>query len=711
MTQHEFETFERDGRPWLRHTATGRELPVVRGGDGPTDEDPTGGADPDAPLEVEPIEIPEVVASYGELGERDQIEFLSALFPTEGETVVDDTLLQGLHDDVAAEIRGLNANRTPDNVDRMRRLNDYRQVIEAEQSRRSEAMAGNNSDADDIMAALGDEPGGTELDGAEGGDVLGGDDAADPDGGEGGGAQEPAGVGVGAGAEGGDGGGDGDAGFSTEGIRPPRRSGAALAAELQRRQDRKAATGTTMRREGDNGAIATLPAPAGSSPQLAAQQRALELAQNLLGLSETPFGFTALKEARTDWFDDTANLSVDAPISLDQLTEVIVAKHQSLRGNHGGVSQDKLRLARAKVDFGDRMLHEGAAVHNFGVMDKLFENVQTITASGGNCALATPRYEINQYATPQSPVEDNLPVVGAPRGAMTWVKTLDFSTLRSGISITTDTQDRNTHGFGSGSGQTPFKATVKVTCPSPVSAVVVAVSSTIQFGNLTHETWPEFVAARLKDLAANFASVKEVLYLNTIDADATLSQQTAIYGAYRALMRHVDSAAWNYRKQQNMDTDARLDWYAPNWLIPALRQDIIEDFSNGTLTAISEQEITGRFQALGLNVIWYYDSATGEGQAFSGKIPAQVGSADNAVNFPADAVWFLEAPGTHVRLDTGVLDLGIVRDHLLNQTNDLQMFMEQFLTVVMFGALTIKGVTKAICVNGGAPAGMTVHTC
>ena len=40
---------------------------------------------------------------------------------------------------------------------------------------------------------------------------------------------------------------------------------------------------------------------------------------------------------------------------------------------------------------------------------------------------------------------------------------------------------------------------------------------------------------------------------------------------------------------------------------------------------------------------------------------------------------FVGAPGAVVKLDGGTLDLGLVRDSVLNGTNDLQIFMEEWL--------------------------------
>jgi hypothetical protein len=653
---------------------------------------------------VTAIAIPTDIAGWSDLDEDGRVALLGSVFDG-----VEPDDLKGIRADVVAEIKALAEDRNPDTIARMEELGDYLEVIDAERGRRAEAQKALDDAADAVLNKVkaGDEQAKPDGEADQGGDAGG-------DGGEGG----PAGVEPIAGAEGAGEGGDGNGGAAAPAGAPvpvgagqaatrtgPKPSGSGLAQRMQQIHD-AAGAGTTA-------AVATLePGQTFNADQLAI---------DLLGVIETPAGFTALKEAKTEWFEDQ-DLTVGDAISMEQLAAVIWGKYNALEGKHGeGVHDDWLRVARAKIEFTDeRKLKEKDVDHNFAVITKLRQNVETIVASGGTCAPAAPRYEVNQYAMPQSPIEDALMVMGAPRGAVTVVKALDWTQMRSAVGVTTDTQDiamlgEAPDGTDASGSAGLFKPCFHPTCPSPVTTKVVAVSTCVQFGNLTYETWPEFVAARLKDLAANFASVKEVFYLDKIDADATLSQETNVgYGLYRALVHHVAKEAHNYRKRQNMDVDATLDWFAPDWLVPATQIDVISDAFNGAdhdAPAITSAWVTQQFAAFGLNVVWYYDSATGASQAFNSAITAQVGSADNANQFPTSATWYLEAPGTHARLDAGQLDLGIVRDSVLNRTNDLSIFAEQFLQVVMVGAQTMKGVTKGLCPSGAAPTTVAVRVC
>lgn len=638
-------------------------------------ETPDTETETDDTVEVDPIEIP---APVGDLSGT-----FADMEPTEAGTLldnlfneIDDADVAAIRDDVAAEIMQLNDNRTLDNVERMASLMQYLDVTEAEMGRRQEAQDELNAQADQIASrfeaegedlaedevAAEDTP--DEEDEEE--DMAAADESDEPE------VEAPA----------------ADAGSLV--VQKPRGSG--LAARLASRSTRKHAGDRTPSTQAG---VAVL--QDARPPEAAVEELALEL----LGVNGDA-SMRATGAARTSWTD----VDEGADLSLSQLGEIFWGKRKSLHNRMGsGVHDDRISLAQATLDWDeDRYLTEDA-IRNFGIFKSLRSNVETIVASGGSCAPAAPRYDIFRTADPQSPVEDNVPVLGAPRGAIRFVTPPDFRDMRAGVGITTDAEDAA--GYGSGSGQATPKPCVHVDCAAIEECVVSTVSQCIEFGNLTFETFPEFVAARLADLAVNFASVKEVFYLDRIDAESCNARYAATYGVSRAVPRHVWTAAHNYRKRNNMDIDATLDWYAPDWLAVAHAIDKRNDFSEGAVLNPTIAEVTSEYSAIGLNVVWYYDSATGEGQAFTTLCTDGAAGAE----FPTTAIWYLHAPGTFVRLDAGTLDLGIVRDSVLNRTNDLQIFAEQWVQICKLGLESIKGQSTGLCPSGTGPAAVTALTC
>lgn len=622
----------------------------------------------DAP-EFTPLEIPEAITAidgpFTDLADDNRSALLDGLFGAD----VTDADLAGISEDIAAEVTVLNQDRTPANVARMEQLVDYLDVIEAESARRQETAQAQQERAEAALrrvAPAADAPTAeveAEAAVAEA-EVV---------------AEAEAITEVAA-----------DAPVTVAATVKPRGSG--LAAQLAAR---------AAERHADDRQVS---AQAGVGAMVFADQRpaddAVRAAMSNLLLDAQPAGLRATPATRLV----DGSFTEGADLTMEDLAIAITEKHNRFLGRvPAGVKDDRIALAVAQMDFGSRMVGQDAR-QNFGAFTSLRTDVDVITASGGSCAPAVPRFEIFRDARAQSPVEDSLPVLGAPRGAIRWVNPPDFSDVRSGIGVTTDAEDAA--GYGSGSGQATPKPCVHVDCPEVLETKVVAVSTCIEFGNLTFETFPEFTAARLADLAVNFASVKEVFYLNGIDAASVEATFTSTYGLAREVWRHVWEAAHHYRKNQNMDIDATLDWRAPDWLAVAYSVDMRNDFSEGTRHSLSLNEVTDEFRRIGLNVTWYYDSASGLGQAYS----AAFVDGEPHPSFPTDAVWYLSSPGTFAKLSTGMLSLGIVRDSILNRTNDLQIFAEEWLQIVKLGILSVKGVSE-LCPNGTAPAAVLAFTC
>ena len=68
-------------------------------------------------------------------------------------------------------------------------------------------------------------------------------------------------------------------------------------------------------------------------------------------------------------------------------------------------------------------------------------------------------------------------------------------------------------------------------------------------------------------------------------------------------------------------------------------------------------------------------------------------------NWPSDVHWYLYPEGSFLFLDGGTLDLGLVRDSTLNDTNDFQVFAETFEAVAFVGVESL-AVTSTVCPNG-----------
>lgn len=401
------------------------------------------------------------------------------------------------------------------------------------------------------------------------------------------------------------------------------------------------------------------------------------------------------------------------PIDRTALAEEITRKRLGFTTIPAGTHGQKVSMATARVahdiELGGTVDVVFAATQE--ARDRVRQSRQSMTqdlnawvASGGICDLAAPIYDVLSLAEPQSPVEGSLQVVGAPRGAIKWIVPPDWTDARSGVGVT------GTGEVGVETGEFE-KPCVHVNCPGTAETAVVAVSTCVEWDNLTYRVFPELVATFMDQLAANFASVREVFYLDKLEADVDgAATATQVYGAHRFVHRIISMAAHAMRKRHNMNRDAVIDVWAPDFLVELLKADMANDAALGLsdgIRNITTAQITAELAAFaGVNVTWYYDSATGLDQSVNG---AQGDGALNA--YPDDAVLYLEPPGTHVRLDAGTLDVGLVRDSTLNRTNDLQLFSEMWINTAKVGLETVKLTLEDICPTGTAPPAGTVLSC
>lgn len=416
-----------------------------------------------------------------------------------------------------------------------------------------------------------------------------------------------------------------------------------------------------------------------------------------------PIGETVSTGAALHASNAVPGISEGTALDRMELATAITKKRHGMNNASSG-SYERIVLATAQSDLPNKVA--GGAEENFSVFDTVrtswaLESQQrtSLVASGGNCAPLPPSYEFFRLAEQINPVEQALPTVEAPRGGIRFITPPDWTDALAGVRVTTEAEDAA--GYGDASGLTAPKPCVHVDCPPIEECRVDAVSQCVEFGNLNYRVFPEQVAAFLEDLAVAFTSTKEIFYLDAIDATSTavtLGYGGQTYGATRTSTLSILSLAANYRRRQHMAINAVLTLMLPSWYVEFIKSDMVNDATMGMgFLNAGEAEVTAWLASNNLDVVWYYDSATGAGQAFN---EVQATATQNL--FPATVVAYLFAPGTYVRLDGGTLDVGIVRDSILNGTNDLQIFSEQWVQVCQVGLESIR-LELELCPTGVAP--------
>jgi hypothetical protein len=428
--------------------------------------------------------------------------------------------------------------------------------------------------------------------------------------------------------------------------------------------------------------------------------------------------------------------------SLDDIAAAMVARRQNLAPSTGGVGDgDKIPVARFTLDIPeDRQLSpRDTAEQNMAKVAR-FTQDKALVAAGGLCAPVAGYYDQLIIAEAMRPVRDALPTFGAERGGIRFNPPPTLSQVTQGVGIVSAAQDSGGNAFTDGattsgsatvtsataaftqadvgrtisgagipagativavgsatsitmsanatataSGVTitigrGSKATFIATCAAISEVDVQAIYTSIQFGNWTNRTFPELVAAWTKLAAAVWAPTPDQALLDGIAAGSTAVTSAGLVGGAREVLARLGQAANGYRSRNRMAIDAPLTVLAPMWLPGLMQADLARSFTDDPdLLGIATSVIEGLLAARNINVAWYMDSKTGGNQVFAAQALGVLNQ------FPALIYMYMFAEGTFLRLDAGTLDLGLVRDSVLNAQNQFRMFSESWENVAKVG--------------------------
>jgi hypothetical protein len=388
-------------------------------------------------------------------------------------------------------------------------------------------------------------------------------------------------------------------------------------------------------------------------------------------------------------------------VSLDDFAELLIERHADITGAPAnGVSQ-KFRLGRVDISglFGDDRTLRSADTQfvNDAKIDAVTAGAMNpdawtpeIVASGGFCAPTPADYDIMQISGAQRPVRDSLPRFNADRGGIRFSPPPDLSDVLVDQSGGAVGEWSNTTDITPGEST---KTCQQVTCNTTTEVFTKAIYRCLGFGNFGARAFPEHVRAWTLNAASAWARKAEQELLDSISTSSVALTSTGIYGYVPELLTHIIQLSAGERSRQRMAPDARLRLLLPAW-VPAQMQ--IDYLRQGSVTTElrTRDKIMGTFSAANVNVAWYEDSRSGAGQV-QGVQAAGVELRD----LPEIVEWYLFHEGAFTHLDGGTLDLGIVRDSTLNETNDFRIFAENFEEVAFRGIFSYR-VRSTLCPSG-----------
>jgi hypothetical protein len=338
---------------------------------------------------------------------------------------------------------------------------------------------------------------------------------------------------------------------------------------------------------------------------------------------------------------------------------------------------------------------------------------EALAASGGVCGPVAADYDVSSIAAPDRPLRDTgaLAHFAAARGGIRYILPHTFAQVTGDgpASIWTETNDVN-----------PTSPTTKphstFVCQAVQEAYVDAVTTIVQFGNFQARYFPEQIQQYLDTVQAVTARLAESTLLAAMTSASTaVTAGNYEVGGARELLKDLDRAVAGVRYRHRMNPDAPLRFVYPEWLEDMIRADLaltMPGDSGGASDrlAIADAEIGAWFATRNVNPTKTLDSPAGAtGSAFQG---FGVQNPGNLNPWPSVVQTWLYPEATWTFLDGGELNLGMVRDSILNRTNDFQMFSETFEKAIFRGheSLQITFKVAALGTSIGTVAGATGGT-
>ena len=313
-----------------------------------------------------------------------------------------------------------------------------------------------------------------------------------------------------------------------------------------------------------------------------------------------------------------------------------------------------------------------------------------LVASGGLCAPVTPYYQLQMISVAERPVRAALPSFNADRGGMRFARPASLSAVTTGVGVRTVTEDA--------AGGTEAQKTCQVI---PCPGVQPSRTSRSCTTACSSATWGRARALELVTqwnnlVLAAHARLAESELLTAIDTAST--QVTAGdlgLGASSALFGQILTAVNGLRSRHRTDPNAIMRVLLPFWSVDLIVDDIIRGQFQRFDT--DEQRVTALLRQFGVEPSFYIDGPAGASQVYGTQ------NAGGLLPFPSTVNWFIYPEGSFIYLDGGTLELGIVRDSVLNKTNDFQIFGETFESVAFVGVEALS-VTSTTCDSGTVAA-------
>lgn len=516
---------------------------------------------------------------------------------------------------------------------------------------------------------------------------------------------------------------------------------ATLAQQEQQRQLASIAERVHGPGEGGQAAATTAPARTDLTAEAIAQATAQGVALALFGddtakLERAQQRFASLsvtqREAPNPQVPERTNAvtaSIDIPgvahgtalPDMAALGEAFQRKAKAIPATHDGRGAPRHLVASVRNEFehtvDDRTPH-GTVEELIRSMVDGVGDAASLVAGGGWCAPSEIRYDFFNIAS-AAPKMIDLPTLGVSRGGIRFPVSPAIGDVFFQNAGSNPASGFGGFAFSMSNGTDPWlwsetddqltvtgsvnKPVLRVPCPSFSETRLECYGISLTAGNLTDDAYPEATQNFIRLLRAAYAHAinARLLSLMQTASSSAISIGTAAHGVIPQLPNAVALAATDYRNRYAMDEDAVLEVVLPYWVLEMARSDLgYKPGVNSTeLLAVVDAQIIGLFTSRNVRPQFVSDwQVRGTG------LPGV--STENLAAWPTSVDFMLYAAGTFVH-GTGLqLDLGVIRDSVLNAENDFTALWAEECHLIAKVGHASRRYTLALRVDGTTGTGV-----
>jgi hypothetical protein len=360
--------------------------------------------------------------------------------------------------------------------------------------------------------------------------------------------------------------------------------------------------------------------------------------------------------------------------SLAALADITARKAKSMPVTQGAPSEQLVASIRNEFSHSiDDRTKRGEVKELISFMTSP-DKQAALVAGGGWCAPKETRYDFFNIACESGIID--LPTFGVTRGGIEFpvspslADALGGGTAFAGFAQGTFSNTSQpwlwteADDIAAATGS-PTKPCMRVPCPDFDEETLELYGYCLTAGNLTDAAYPESTQNTLQLLMAAHAHAINARLIALMLARSTAA--TSITGgavtdaAAPRIYNAVGLAATDYRARYGMCIEDVLEVVLPYWVRDVIQADLAWK-AGVELGDIPLSEVNRYFTARNIAVQWVNDwQVRGAGQ---------FGNATGLLAWPTTADFLIYAAGTFVHGNGMTLDLGVIRDSVLNETND-----------------------------------------